>query len=174
MSGESLSGCAKCAALGKTCCQSREILVTEGDKARIKAFAGREDAWEFQPVADPAYMDQDDDPHWLEWAFRADGSRLILKRRPNDDCEFLSTSGCTLPMEVRPLVCRLYPFTYTERGLSRVDDECPSEAIPPGQTILQVLDLRLADAVRWHHMLYTELRTKEPFDVDRADLRPTG
>lgn len=172
MAPTSLSGCALCATLGKTCCQSREILVTEGDKSRIGRFTGEQDTWEHARPNDLDYLDQDDDPNWLAWAFRPDGTRPILKRQPNGDCRFLSAAGCTLPLEVRPLVCRLYPYTYTERGLDGVADDCPREVVPPGRTILQVLDMRQADAIRWRRMLYTELRTKEPCDADRADVRP--
>lgn len=174
MEQPALRGCALCATLGKTCCQSREILVTPGDQSRIATFSGRRKFWEFAPPNDPDYLDQDDDPNWLAWAFRPDGTRPILKRHPNGDCHFLGRTGCTLPLEVRPLVCRLYPYTYTERGLDGVADDCPREVIPPGKTILQVLDMRQADAIRWHHMLYAELRTKEPCDAHRVDVRPAG
>lgn len=169
-----LSGCTLCATLGKTCCQSREIFVTEGDKERIAAFTGVQGFWHDTRPADPDYLDQGNDPNWLAWAFLPDGSRPILKRHPNGDCTFLGSAGCTLPLEVRPLVCRMYPFTYTEHGVNGVVDDCPREVIPPGSTILQVLDMRTADAIRWHTMLYTELRTKEPCHADRADIRRAG
>ena len=169
-----LSGCALCATLGRTCCQSREILVTEGDKSRIAKFTGEQAFWEDACPNDPDYLDQDDDPNWIAWAFRPDGSRPILKRESNGDCRFLNGVGCVLPLEVRPLVCRLFPYAYTERGLNGIVNECPREVVPTGQTILQVLDMRQADAIRWYRMLYTELRTKEPWDADWADLRPAG
>ena len=169
-----LSGCALCATLGRTCCQSREILVTEGDKRRIAAFAGECAFWEYAPPLDPDYLDQGDDPNWLAWAFLPDGTRPILKRRPNGDCCFLGEAGCTLPPEVRPLVCRLFPYTYTERGVNGVVNECPLAAIPPATTILEALGMQMADAVRWHRMLYDELRTKEPCDADRVDIRPAA
>ena len=174
MEGQQLSGCAKCATLGKTCCQSREILVTAGDQERITAFTGSGDFAAYAFPADPAYLAQDDDPNWLLWAFRPDGTRPILRRQPNGDCMFLGAAGCVLPLEVRPLVCRLYPYTYTERGIDGVSNECPPEVIPAGSTILQVLDMRLVDAVRWHEMLYNELRTRGPFDANRPHLRSAG
>jgi Fe-S-cluster containining protein len=169
-----LSGCARCATLGKTCCQTREILVTTGDRERIAAYAGVRDFWEYTRPTDPAYLEQDHDPNWLRWAFRPDGARPILKRRPNGDCRFLGEAGCVLPMEVRPLVCRLYPYVYTEHGIEGVADECPRAVVPPGQTIVQVLDMRIADAVRWHELLYAEIRSQEPQDVDRTDVRLAG
>ncbi|MCA9243890.1 MAG: YkgJ family cysteine cluster protein [Phycisphaerales bacterium] len=153
-----LWGCAKHAQMGKTCCQTCEILVTEGDRERIHAHTGQQDFWEYRTPSDPVYLEQDDDPNWLKWAFRPDGARAVLRRPASGDCRFLGPAGCSLPMETRPLVCRLYPFTYTERGIDGVSDGCPREVIPPGSTILQVLDMRREDADRWHAQLYAELR----------------
>jgi Fe-S-cluster containining protein len=163
-------GCVKCAQITKTCCQRCEVLVTAGDKQRIADYTGRTDFWEYRAPTDPVYLEQDDDPNWLKWAFRPDGTRPILKRRTAGDCTFLTPRGCSLPMEVRPLVCRIYPYTYTERGIDGVSDGCPDEVVPPGSTILKVLDMRRTDAERWHTRLYTELRTGKPCDEDRPDL----
>lgn len=168
------AACVKCATLGKTCCQTCEVLVTTGDRLRIAQYTGRRDFWEYRYPVDPAYLQQDDDPNWLRWAFRADGTRPILKRRPNGDCLFLGPRGCRLPMEVRPLVCRLYPYTYTERGLDGVSAGCPPEVVPAGRTILDVLGMRLEDALCWHRILYAELRTKEPCNADWPHLRSAG
>lgn len=153
-----LWGCAKCARITRTCCQRSEVLTTAADRARIEAFTGRADFWEHRKPENPGYADQDDDPNWIRWGFRPDGSRPILKRKPGGDCTFLSPSGCVLPLETRPIVCRLYPYTYTEQGIDGIDDGCPTEVIPPGSTILKVLDMHRADADRWHAALYAELR----------------
>lgn len=168
---QTLWGCARHAQLGKTCCQICEIVVTAGDCRRVAAHAQRTDFWEYRAPDDPAYLEQDDDPNWLKWAFRADGTRPILKRHASGDCTFLGAAGCRLPLEVRPLVCRLYPNTYTERGIDGVLDECPKEVIPPGRTILEVLDMNRREADRWHAMLYAELRAGKDHHEDRADLR---
>lgn len=175
VSPEAMHPCARCATLQKTCCQRAEILVTSGDEERIRGATGRTDFSERRPVTDPAYLDQDDDPHWLRWTVAADGTRHVLKRQANGDCTFLTPSGCSLPLETRPLVCRLYPFTYTERGIDGVDaDYCPEAVIPRGKTILQVLDMRHIDGERWRRMLYHELRTKEACDEGGTDLRSAG
>jgi len=145
--------------------------VTVGDQARIARHTGSSNFWEFRAPSEPEYLDQDHDPNWLKWVFRPDGTRPILKRRPDGGCMFLSATGCSLPMEVRPLVCRLYPYTYTEHGIDGVSDECPPAVIPPRSTILDMLDMRLADAERWHKMLYTELRLGKPHHENRPYLR---
>jgi Fe-S-cluster containining protein len=175
MSAESPWGCAKCATLGPTCCQRCEVLVTAGDRHRIGEHTGQTDFWEFRAPPDPTYRDQDGDPNWLKWAFEPDGTRAVLKRPATGNCSFLALGGCALPIEVRPLVCRLYPYTYTQAGVSGVDAYlCPLEVVPPGSTLLKVLDMGLVDAVRWHGMLYSELETKEPCDANRADVRFAG
>lgn len=170
--GAMVWGCVKCARTTKTCCQTREILITAGDIERIQETTGATDFWERTRPNDPSYLDQDDDPNWLAWGFDANGTRQTLRRRPDGDCVFLGSHGCKLSTERRPLVCRLYPYTYTERGIDGVSDECPSHVTPPGETILRILDMRLADAVRWQRQLYAELRSKKRCDQSGPDLRP--
>jgi Fe-S-cluster containining protein len=174
MQRQSLSGCALCAAWGKTCRQSRETPVTEGHEGRIAASTGEQEFWEHAHPDDPYYWDQDDDPDWRNWASRPGGSRPILRRQPSGDCRFLTSTGGTLPLDVRPLVCRLYPYTCTECGIDGVSEDCPGELIPPGQAILPVLEMRKADAIRCRRMLCTELRAKEARNADRVDVRPAG
>jgi Fe-S-cluster containining protein len=151
-------GCAKHARLGKTCCQTSEVLVTSGDKVRIRDFTGSEDFWRDTWPADPGYADDGSDPGWT-LAFHVDGSRPTLKRRENGDCTFLGEAGCVLPLEVRPIVCRLYPFLYDENGLSKVfSDRCPPEVVPPGSSIVEVLEMDPGAAERWRAQLYAEIR----------------
>lgn len=154
-------GCAKHAQVERTCCETSEVFVTEGDRSRIAAHAGRTDFWERRAPVDPSYLDQPDDPVWLERAFAPDGTRPILRRGPSGACTFLGTEGCTLPVEVRPLVCRIYPFEYTERGVEGVGGRCPSYVVPPGGTLLATLGMNREDAERWHRILYRELRNSD-------------
>jgi len=161
-------GCAKCAQLGRTCCQQREIFVTVGDRERIAAQTGEQDFWEYRTPADPSYLDQNDDPTWLNLVFRPDTSRPILKRQENGDCRYLGPTGCRLAVEVRPLVCRLFPYEYTASGITGVSKDCPKQVIPPGSTILTVLDMRAADAIRWHRTLYGELHAGKEGAHDRG------
>ncbi|MFO0873248.1 MAG: YkgJ family cysteine cluster protein [Phycisphaerales bacterium] len=155
--------CARCAQIQRTCCQRAEILVTAGDRARIAAHAGRDDFWERRRPADPEYLEHDpDDPNWRDLTVNADGTRNVL-RRTSDGCTFLGRHGCELPMEVRPLVCRLYPFDFTERGLATgdgavADHYCPTALLaPPGTTMLTVLGMRPDEGERWRSALYREL-----------------
>ncbi len=161
---ESLHPCARCAQMQKTCCQRAEILVTAGDIARIGAHTGREGFWSLRQPNDAAYLEDDsDDPNWLAYTTDGNGRRRMLERKPSGDCTFLGDAGCVLPVEVRPIVCRLYPFAYNERGLDGMDDDyCPREKLiprnKPGASMLTVLGMDKSDGERWRAQLYGELR----------------
>ncbi|MCA9290212.1 MAG: YkgJ family cysteine cluster protein, partial [Phycisphaerales bacterium] len=99
---------------------------------------------------------------WHRLTFDPSGRRRVLRRRPNGDCTFLGPSGCVLDEETRPLVCRLYPHAYTERGLDGESDHyCPTERLrspdDPNATMLTILRMEPEAARRWHRMLYAEL-----------------
>jgi len=146
------------------------VLVTLGDIQRVGEHTGTTDFWERRPVPDPSVLDQPDDPNFVRWAFDKRGARRILRRRPNGACIFLSTRGCSLPTAVRPLVCRLYPFAYDERQLDGIDAHCPTELVPPGSTILKVLNIQRAEAEQWRISLYAELRREWEEHAHRDDL----
>jgi len=163
--------CVRCARHGKTCCQLCEVYVTPGDVARITEFTGESDFYHFLAPGDSAYQATDDDPLWREKVFRPDGTRRVLRRRPDGDCTFLGPQGCRLPLEVRPLVCRLYPYDYTEQAIKdELARGCPLELLRPGQGLIQALNMNLDEARRWHRQLYEEIRQEEHGHEDRADL----
>lgn len=150
--------CVRCARHMKTCCQTSEIYATPGDERRIKEFTGQAGFTEFRAPDDPVYLLQDDDPIWRDNVFRADGTRRVLKKQANDDCTFLGEHGCVLPLETRPLICRIYPYDYTADGLRvQLARGCPTELVPEGQTLLEALDIKRSDAERWHKQLYEEV-----------------
>ena len=157
--------CARCARHTTTCCQWSEVFVTTGDVARIVAHTGRRDFFEYRAVDNPNYGDQDDDPVWRDHVFRPDGTRRVVRHQANGDCWFLGPIGCVLPLEARPLVCRLYPFDYTSEGIQdELAEGCPLGLLRPGQELLPVLNMRREDAVQWHRQLYDEMRC-EPVDL---------
>ncbi|MCA9285929.1 MAG: YkgJ family cysteine cluster protein [Phycisphaerales bacterium] len=165
--------CARCATMQKTCCQRAEILVTDGDLGRIAKHTGHRDFWHRRRPTDPAYFERDpDDPNWLRLAIAPDGTRQVLRRRPGGDCTFLGAKGCVLPTDVRPLVCRLYPFVFNEKRLLGEDpDYCPVKRLAPdGKGMLKVLDMREADGERWRRQLYEELWS----DLEAADAAGTA
>ncbi len=154
--------CFRCDRTQRTCCQICQIYVTPGDVERITAYAGQQNFFEYRRPTDPEYLDQDDDPLWAACVFRSDGTRRVLRRTDAQGCIFLGPQGCRLPLEVRPLVCRLYPFEYTERGLTGVvGSMCPHHLLAPGETLLDSLGMDAETAERWRTQLYSEIR-REP------------
>lgn len=152
--------CARCARQGRTCCQVSDIFVGPRDLVRIRAFTGLADIpSDLVAPTDPSYFpDPARDPVWAARAFGRDGRRRILRRTPEGDCPFLGDEGCVLPVEVRPLVCRLYPFQYDHRGITGVlPDRCPVALLLPGEHLLEALAMSLDDARRWREELYAEL-----------------
>jgi uncharacterized protein len=151
--------CARCARRQETCCQRTDIVLTDGDVARVAAYLGRLDFIEYRPAAGPQYLDQDDDPAWRDATFLPDGTRRVVKWQANGDCAFLGPAGCSLPGIVRPLICRLYPFEYDEQGVfPEPAKSCPTHLLTPGTTLFEALKMNRGEAERWHAQLYSELR----------------
>jgi Fe-S-cluster containining protein len=167
--------CARCAANGQTCCQGkdRDIYITPGDLKRISEYVGRQDFYEFRKPTDPAYFEADNDPLWMAYVFRSDGSRRVLKRNGAiGDCIFLTVNGCCLPVQIRPLVCRIFPYAYTAGGFSADFEEgCPISFLSTGQSLTQCLGMDSQDLGAWHRTLYNEI-VLEKNDENRTDLRP--
>lgn len=163
--------CVMCAQHERTCCQGVEILLTDGDRERITRHVGRSDFWEYHKPADPALVAENPkDPNWLLYTVRADGTRLQLKQQPSGDCTFLTPTGCSLPTEMRPFVCRLYPYDYTEQRITGTVTGCPLYLLENGQTLVRELGMRLENAKRWREQLYSELRDGNVYDENRSHL----
>ena len=154
--------CARCARHTRTCCQDTEIHVTQGDLRRIIPYTAGADVTEFRAPAHPVYDQSREDPVWHQHVFRDDGTRRVLKQQINGDCVFLGSQGCRLPVDARPLVCRLYPFDYAADGIhNRLAAGCPVELLRPGQQLLQVLNMDIEEATRLHAQLYQEIQESE-------------
>ena len=169
--------CARCASVQRTCCQQAEVVVTAGDVQRIARHLPPEEVaagfWERRRPTDPDYYEPDtEDPNWVRWTIHPDGTRSVLRRRP-EGCWFLGERGCALPEEVRPLVCRLYPFGFTEQGLQGDEDHyCPKALLAPdGRRMADVLGMKVEDARRWHEQLYRELRGGWPAGAEQEGRR---
>jgi Fe-S-cluster containining protein len=111
-----------------------------------------------------SYMEFDPaDPEWIPLTLASDGTRRMLRQRPDGDCTFLGDAGCTLPGEVRPLVCRLYPWAFDYTGVHGEKPEyCPVAMLSTdGRPMVEVLGMQAGDAHGWHRMLYDELREEQ-------------
>ena len=154
----SLNLCAECARRGASCCQSVEIYVTLGDVARIEAHTGETDFHEWRDQDEPGYYSPDDDPIWCYCTIRPDGQRRFLKRSENGECTMLTPTGCRLPLDARPLVCRLHPWDYGDEGLRGVAQQhCPTDLLPEGVTVVEIIGISEEQAAVWHAMLFQEI-----------------
>lgn len=164
--------CLVCASQGHTCCQGHDIYVTLGDCRRIGSHGGAVDFYEYRGCCHADYADQGDDPLWQQHVFRSDGSRRVLKRMNNGNCIFLGPAGCGLPLAVRPLVCRLYPYLYSAGRISGAwDDECPA-ARTQDRSVMEkgIAGIQWRQAQLWHRMLYSEILWEADPDENRLNL----
>lgn len=150
--------CARCARYMRTCCQTSEVYATPADVRRIEDHIGRSDFYEYRVPDDPIYYAHDDDPIWPKMVFQPDGTRRVLKREQDGSCSFLGERGCVLPLNVRPIVCRIYPFDFNEEGIKdALCTGCPSEILRPGQTLLTALMMNREEAEAWRKQLYEDI-----------------
>ena len=164
--------CQVCARQGRTCCQGHDIYITWGDCRRILMHTHQRDFLEYRACADAAYADQGDDPVWQQHVFRVDGTRRVLRQHTNGDCLFLTSSGCQLPLNVRPLVCRLFPHLYSAAGLAdQWDLGCPAAKIDANTVITSgIAGVGGAEASCWHRTLYNEIMWEGLVDENWTDL----
>jgi len=157
--------CFECSLIGKSCCKGTQICLTTGDVRRISQYLAVDS---FSTIENPdlAYMDPGDDPGWLTLTLRSDGKRRVLKRTGNQSCMMLGENGCLLPMIVRPLVCRLHPYLFTEAGIAGIDPDCLISREPDWPGVLKQLGMAPGEANNWHKLLYFELHGEYPANSD--------
>lgn len=166
--------CVRCSKHQETCCQTSEVYTTLGDIRRIKEYTGKDDFYEDKLPCDPVYTKHDDDPIWYETAMQPDGKRRVLKRRENGDCTFLGSAGCVLPLETRPILCRLYPYDFNQNGIKTyLANGCPMELLKNGESLVMALDMNQKDAERWHQMLYQEILEEPHYQAKQSATLPS-
>ncbi len=141
--------------------------MSRNDEARIRRTIGDEAFTEYAPPADPDYLpDPALDPVWHR-IFAADGGRRrILAHRPGGDCHFLTPTGCRLALEVRPMVCRLYPYDYDDRTIKGVNGHfCPEPERDNPALLLAELTMNRDQAEAWRRELYRDIREEFPGSV---------
>jgi len=100
----------KCLCCGRCCTgEDNSVVVFPSDIRRIMQFTG--ETW-LQTVEPPAEgeWDQHGNFHTLEWRIRKDGA----------SCKFYTGNGCRI-YEVRPMICRTYPF-YLDNDVLRCSE----------------------------------------------------
>lgn len=148
--------CARCHGLGRGCCLAPDgpdhmFGLTRGEIAAISAASG------LMP-ADFCLADRVA-PDFLELLAAINpvfaqtmpgGRRLRLRLSDAGACCFLGAAGCRLPVDARPLYCRLYPFAINPHGRLMVlmSGSClAQEGARSWREVLKRLDMT-EDAVR--------------------------
>lgn len=112
--------CARCAAVGTTCCHvpvgSEEYCfpLSTSEWERIVSYCAEEGGFAEEPNTTP-FVDTlkrlfPRDCKKLDALFPEHGTHMRLGSRPDGHCMFLTSQGCRLPREVRPWYCLLFPF----------------------------------------------------------------
>jgi Uncharacterised protein family (UPF0153). len=150
--------CAECAKSGPSCCQLSRIFLTEGDKCRILEWSGDDEFYEREAAGTrPVPPDMSIDPLWYK-TFTHPRGRLVLRQIANGDCCFLRPDGCALPLEVRPLVCRLYPFEYNQDTIKGIHaHRCPRDVSDNAPLLLALLGMNRERGEEWRRLFYREL-----------------
>jgi Fe-S-cluster containining protein len=167
--------CIECSKIDKTCCQlgSGVVLLTDKDIQRIEAYTGKTGFHRKEPPKEylANRIASSFDPNMKTYALSRKGTVQTLKHQENGDCIFLSKEGCELPLETRPLYCRIHPYDFVEdqvTGITFVD--CPVQLLENKGSLPDMLGIRYPDADRWVKMLYQELREGRICHENRSDL----
>lgn len=149
--------CALCAHKGTSCCQKYQVVLTNDDTLRIASYTGN---WDFLSIEYPVCEDiePDYDPLWLPMILMPDRHVKVVKRASDKKCILLSKTGCVLPIDKRPLICRLYPYIYIEQGILGIDSACPISQYKNWESVLSGMEMPKGKAAEWISMLYSEIR----------------
>jgi uncharacterized protein len=168
--------CNRCKDIQETCCQGSIIPLTRGDIERITRASGTSDFFIYTPCLQPTPTDIQDygyDPNWLQYTILKGSFHRLLKRDENKKCVFLSDHGCTLSEDTRPLICRLYPYSYNEFGMIGLvlneNLSCPLHLLKEGETPADVLEINSEEGECWRAQLYRELREEYNENQQRSE-----
>lgn len=153
--------CTQCSKRQLTCCQDSDPFVTLGDIQRISKEIGHSNFFE-RRLAGKSYLQATkdfDDPLWNEVTIRDNTRRVTKKASNNVDCIFLSCNGCVLPEDIKPLVCRIYPYDFIGTKLMLLDPACPKDLV--GKCPPKDLGITRKSAQKLLNQLYKELKYEE-------------
>lgn len=155
-----LSHCVGCASRGQSCCQNVKIYLTLGDVERIAKAGQAGDFFALEPLT-PEYEDGGGDAEWNPLILNPDGRRRVIRQKDGGDCWFLGPAGCGLSSEVRPLLCRVYPYDFREYGLHGICPSCPVSREADWQRVLENSEMRVENVLGWINQLYAEIRKEK-------------
>jgi uncharacterized protein len=163
-----MSKCRECSKSGKTCCEICDVIVTNGDIARISAFTGRNDFFLLKPVSEEDRFEYANPRNvvkgseiYVKFFFNEEGRRNVLKRNEKGQCCLLTKDGCVLPFDFKPLVCRLYPYQWNDQRDIWVDcTDCPTELFKGEQEIKEHVCVSEEEALLLVNLFYDEIMIK--------------
>lgn len=166
-----MSKCSECAKLQTTCCEDvrSEIGVTSGDIRRILEFTGRNDFYHLMPVLEenkyilenPANIEKGSEVY-VRYFFDDQGRRNVLKKNEKKACCFLSQDGCALPLDIRPIMCRLYPYHWDDDGNIEITAfGCPKSLFKDEQEIRAELCIPEEEAKKLITVFYAEIMSNK-------------
>ena len=148
--------------------------MTEKDIERITAYTGSNDFWLLE--APREYLENrirsSFDPNLRKYVLSENGKVYTLRHAENGSCMFLKEKGCELPMEIRPLYCRIHPYDFVEdevTGITFVD--CPVNLLDRPGDLPDMINIKYDDAKRWVKMFYNELREGKTYNDNRNNVR---
>uniref|UniRef100_A0A7C4BE38 YkgJ family cysteine cluster protein n=1 Tax=Ignisphaera aggregans TaxID=334771 RepID=A0A7C4BE38_9CREN len=95
------------------CCKKYWIPVTHLDLLRIELYAGIKVNSNMLSLYEVSLYEELSYPYVV---FSGEKYFLALNSKEDGSCLFLSTNGRCSIHPYKPLVCRFYPFVYTEKG----------------------------------------------------------
>ncbi len=151
-----LSYCLKCAAQNRSCCQHVHVYITQHDIDRINQW-GETGCFSTLMSLSGDYADDSDDPGWNRLTTNQSGQRRVICQQSNGDCYFLTPVGCRLPSAIRPLLCRIYPYSFRAGQLCGISLDCPVSLQPDWQQLLELTEMKRENAIQWLAQLYQEI-----------------
>jgi Fe-S-cluster containining protein len=132
-----------------------QIYLTGEDIKRISNVIGSSGFFRYEKPW--SWCERDEaDPVWEKHVFGC-SRRRVVRRRVDGSCHFLGENGCVLDLEIRPLVCRLYPYEYRPDGIHGVHPKCPVSRSETPETDFKTMGMRSDRVNAWHAAFYAEL-----------------
>lgn len=156
---ESHFSCTRCSKCCRGAFGDNTVAVFPGEVREIMAASGK--SW-FEVVEPPGGDDYDDQGnlHVFEW---------VLRRTPEGDCMFLKDGLCTV-YEVRPHICRTYPFRLDSAAMESYDCESTDTCRTGSSEMSSVAEALITRRIRELEESIALLERFEPFGQgERSD-----
>lgn len=155
-----MSVCLECSKKQDTCCQKYFIYLTHGDRERIIHHTRSTDFLSEIPCT------LNIEEHLTTGKSKVTCSLIKME---DHGCFFLSANGCSLPLDVRPLCCRIYPYTWDRSSINGVSEEC----FYSDNEWFILSHFPLKKAVEYHAMFVKEYKEMEALcRTNKNKMRP--